>query len=142
MLLLSGSATSASILKNLVLPGIGHFTILDDSLVTPRDAGNNFFLEGDSSIGKPRAEEVVRLLLELNDQVEGKADLRNVKNVVEEDPEYIKSFTLVIAHNLDLELLRKLSNLLWGSETDPALMVVSSAGFMAEFSIQFYEHCG
>lgn len=141
VLLLSGSATSASILKNLVLPGIGHFTILDDSLVTPRDAGNNFFLEGDSSIGKPRAEEVVRLLLELNDQVEGKADLRNVKNVVEEDPEYIKSFTLVIAHNLDLELLRKLSNLLWGSETDPALMVVSSAGFMAEFSIQFYEHC-
>ena len=74
ILVIGGGATSTSILKNLVLPGIGHFTILDNSTVTPQDAGNNFFLEGNTSIGKSRAQEAVRLLLELNDSVDGVAD--------------------------------------------------------------------
>jgi molybdopterin/thiamine biosynthesis adenylyltransferase len=77
-------------MKNLVLPGksptklawslvfigrvgIGHFTIMDHRLVAPEDVGNNFFLEF-SSIGKPRAEEAVRLLCELNESVEGVAN--------------------------------------------------------------------
>ena len=76
VLVVNGSATSTSILKNLVLPGIGHFTILDAEMATPEDAGNNFFLEGPDSVGKSRAEEEVRLLLELNESVEGVADTR------------------------------------------------------------------
>lgn len=75
ILVISASATSTSVLKNLVLPGIGHFTILDPELATHEDVGNNFFLEGLQSLGKPRAEEAVRLLCELNDSVEGKANL-------------------------------------------------------------------
>ena len=74
VLVLSASATSTSILKNLVLPGIGHFTILDPEIVKPEDAGNNFFLEGHESIGKSRAQEAVRLLRELNEGVDGLAD--------------------------------------------------------------------
>lgn len=53
--------------------GVGHFTILDHRNVAPEDVGNNFFLEV-GSIGKPRAEEAVRLLSELNDSVEGVAN--------------------------------------------------------------------
>jgi len=42
-------------LKNLILPGIGSVTIVDDQDVTDRDLGNNFFLtEGD--LGKKRSE--------------------------------------------------------------------------------------
>lgn len=74
ILVLYASATSTSILKNLVLPGIGHFTLLDPHSVSPSDAGNNFFLEGPDSIGKKRAEEAVRLLVEMNEGVEGVAD--------------------------------------------------------------------
>ncbi|KAL0570651.1 hypothetical protein V5O48_011318 [Marasmius crinis-equi] len=140
ILVISGSATSTSILKNLVLPGIGHFTILDHTKVSPEDAGNNFFLEGPSSIGKSRAEEAVRLLLELNESVDGKADQRDIAEVLENDPSYITSFTLVIAHNLHPMLLDKLSNLLWSDTLNPPLIVVNSAGFLAEFSIQFHEH--
>ncbi|EEB87732.1 hypothetical protein MPER_14814, partial [Moniliophthora perniciosa FA553] len=73
---------------------IGHFTILDHTKVTPQDAGNNFFLEGPSSIGNSRAEEAVRLLLELNEGVEGKADNRDIADVLESDPSYITSFSL------------------------------------------------
>ncbi|KAF9260639.1 hypothetical protein L218DRAFT_962225 [Marasmius fiardii PR-910] len=140
ILVISGSATSTSILKNLVLPGIGHFTIIDHTKVSPQDAGNNFFLEGPSSIGKSRAEETVRLLLELNESVEGKPDQRDIAEILENDPSWITSFTLVIAHNLHPTLLDRLSTLLWSDPLNPSLVVVNSAGFLAEFSIQFHEH--
>lgn len=57
-------------LKNLVLPGIGSFTIVDPAQVTEPDLGVNFFLE-EGSLGKSRAEETCRLLRELNPDVEG-----------------------------------------------------------------------
>ncbi|KAK3114337.1 hypothetical protein LTR53_007464 [Teratosphaeriaceae sp. CCFEE 6253] len=64
--------TGVEALKNLVLPGVGHFTILDPAMVSEADLGVNFFLE-DTSLGKFRAEETVRLLLELNPEVQGYA---------------------------------------------------------------------
>ncbi|KAG6887884.1 hypothetical protein C0995_011964 [Termitomyces sp. Mi166 len=140
LLVISGSATSTSILKNLVLPGIGKFTIMDHAQVTPEDAGNNFFLEGPSSIGKSRAEEAVRLLGELNEGVVGIADTSNVEDVLEKNPSYITSFSLVIVHNLEPKLLDKLSTLLWSDDSFPPLVVIRSAGFLAEFFIQFHEH--
>ncbi|KAG6863905.1 hypothetical protein C0991_002172 [Blastosporella zonata] len=140
ILVISGSATATSILKNLVLPGIGKFTILDHAKVSPEDAGNNFFLEGPSSIGKSRAEEAVRLLGELNDGVVGVADTSNVEELLENKPSYFTSFTIVIAHNLEPKLLDKLSTLLWADDSLPPLVAIRSAGFLAEFFIQFHEH--
>ena len=57
-------------LKNLVLPGIGNFTILDPVKVQDEDLGVNFFLD-ESSLGKSRAEQTVKFLQELNPDVEG-----------------------------------------------------------------------
>lgn len=57
-------------LKNLVLPGIGGFTIVDPATVTDADLGVNFFLE-EESLGKSRAAETCRLLRELNPDVQG-----------------------------------------------------------------------
>jgi amyloid beta precursor protein binding protein 1 len=59
-------------LKNLILPGIGHFTILDSTLVSEQDLGVNFFLD-ESTLGTFRAESSRRLLQELNPDVEGHA---------------------------------------------------------------------
>ncbi|KAH0828583.1 hypothetical protein J3R83DRAFT_2855 [Lanmaoa asiatica] len=140
VLVISGHATSTSILKNLVLPGIGHFTILDHEPVSYADAGNNFFLQGFDSIGKNRAVEAVRLLAELNDSVEGRADTRTLASVLDTNPEWLASFTVVIAHNLDNALLDRLSSFLWSDPSRPPLVVVRSAGFLAEFFIQFHEH--
>ncbi|KAF9531366.1 hypothetical protein CPB83DRAFT_848913 [Crepidotus variabilis] len=142
ILVISGTATSTSILKNLVLPGIGHFTILDPAKVTPEDAGNNFFLEGSDSIGKFRAEEAVRLLLELNDGVDGNADLKGLDEIIDSErgKEWLSEFSLVIAHNLEQKVTEKLSHWLWQDSTRPPLVVVRSAGFLAEFYIQYHEH--
>jgi len=97
----SGTATSTSILKNLVL---------DPLKVTPENAGNDFFLEGPLSIGKSHAEEAVRLLGELNNGIEGKADLRSLEEVLNSDKEWISDFTVVIAYNLEDGLLERLQN--------------------------------
>lgn len=59
-------------LKNLVLPGVGRFTIVDPAAVSESDLGVNFFLE-ESSLGKSRAEECCKLLNELNSDVRGSA---------------------------------------------------------------------
>lgn len=144
ILVTSASATSTSILKNLVLPGVGHFTILDSTITSPADAGNNFFLNGHNSIDKPRAEEAVPLLRELNDSVDGIADTRDLATLLESEDgrEWIKSFSLVIAHNLESSTLDSLAGLLWEDPSNPPLMVVRSAGLLADFYVQIHEHCG
>jgi amyloid beta precursor protein binding protein 1 len=71
LLLNSGPGTvGVETLKNLVLPGIGKFTIADDAIVEEADLGVNFFLDEDS-LGKSRAESCVKLLQELNPDVKG-----------------------------------------------------------------------
>lgn len=144
ILVLSSSATATAVLKNLVLPGIGHFTILDSAVTSPADAGNNFFLAGPSSIGKPRAQEAVPLLRELNDSVEGEAVVKDVKLLLSTDDgrAFVSGFSLVIAHNLQKDTADELSKLLWSDLNYPPLLVVRSAGFLAEFFIQFHEQCG
>jgi len=59
-------------LKNLVLPGIGNFTIQDSAIVSEADLGVNFFLE-EEHLGGYRAEHTRNLLKELNPDVEGHA---------------------------------------------------------------------
>lgn len=65
VLLIQADAVGAETLKNLVLPGIGSFTILDDHRVSADDLGNNFFVTVDS-LGRPRAEVRLSSLLPLN----------------------------------------------------------------------------
>lgn len=139
LLVIGATATSTSILKNLVLPGIGHFTILDPNVVTGEDVGNNFFLEVDS-IGKKKAVEAARLLSELNSSVESAAEIGDIDEILEKRPEFIANYTLVIVHNLPRKTVDKLAAYLWSDPSLPALIVVKTAGFLAEFSIQCHEH--
>lgn len=59
-------------LKNLILPGVGSFTIVDEAKVTEKDLGVNFFLT-EESVGKSRAVETCIYLAELNPEVHGQA---------------------------------------------------------------------
>lgn len=79
------SVAGIETLKNLILPGVGSFTILDNAVVEKRDLGVNFFLSGDS-IGKLRAEEFCRYLQELNPEVRGipRKEVRKAGQVHEE----------------------------------------------------------
>ena len=70
ILLITANVVGVETVKNLVLPGAGHFTIVDPVTVNEEDLGVNFFLE-QSSLGKNRASECWRLLQELNPDVQG-----------------------------------------------------------------------
>ena len=73
LLLNSGSGVvGLETLKNLILPGVGSFTIVDEAVVEEKDLGVNFFLT-EESLGKSRAEESCDLLKELNPEVKGHA---------------------------------------------------------------------
>ena len=81
ILLIRADSVGTETLKNLVLPGIGQFTILDDYTVSAHDLGGNFFVTEDS-VGKPRAEVITALLCEMNPDVRGYARVQNFHNVL------------------------------------------------------------
>ena len=77
----TGSGIEA--LKNLVLPGIGTIHIWDETMIAVEDLSQSFFYEFDS-IGKPKAEEACRNLVEMNPDVEGKFFVKGLKDFLDE----------------------------------------------------------
>jgi len=53
IVVLGSSSAGTETLKNLVLPGVGKFTIVDDHKVSFEDIGNDFFVT-EEDIGKPK----------------------------------------------------------------------------------------
>ena len=69
VVLVGVSSAGTETLKNLVLPGIGSFTVIDDdAVVTTHDAASNFFLP---DVGRRRADCAAEYLQELNPDVVG-----------------------------------------------------------------------
>lgn len=110
--LINASATGTEIVKNLVLPGIGGFTIVDNKRVSPEDVGTNFFVTADT-VGFPRAQVAVALLQELNPDVKGAYIDDDFKSILETTPDFFTQFTVVIATDLSDERLLMLAQLLW-----------------------------
>ncbi|KAK4052714.1 hypothetical protein OIV83_002001 [Microbotryomycetes sp. JL201] len=135
ILVINGSATGSSTLKNLVLPGVGQFTIIDDAKVEASDIGNNFFLET-TSLGKSRAEEVTRLLLELNETVKGNAVVKNLDELAS-SPEKVLAYTLIIAVDAEPTSLLKISDTAW--QHDIPVIKVRSCGFYGSLRTQIGE---
>ena len=135
--LINATATGTEILKSLVLPGVGNFTILDPSPVSGEDAGNNFFLTMDS-IGQPRGEVATRLLLEMNHEVRGESRQESVEQVLDVDPDFFTSFSMVVACGLSEKILLLLSAKLEKSKIP--LLVVRTSGFLGYIRLQLAEH--
>ncbi|RXK39228.1 amyloid beta protein binding protein 1 [Tremella mesenterica] len=139
ILLVGCDATGCQALKNLVLPGISHFTILSSNVTTSQDVATNFFLHP-TSIGRPIASEAVRHLKELNPAVEGESNVNDPTILLETNPEFFLSFTLIITSNLPPSLELQIADLLW-SGPDIPLIGIRSSGFIGRVEIQLREHC-
>jgi len=63
--LVGASPAGSETLKNLILPKIKKFIIVDDSKITAKDIGSNFFLTEDD-LGKSKAAVMCGNLHELN----------------------------------------------------------------------------
>lgn len=142
ILVIGASALSAQILKNLVLPGIGSFVLLDDAIVNGADLGVNFFLQPGESEGKPAAEEICRLLTEMNTSVSSQAKLEDPASLLKSDPSYFAGFTLVISVNQPRLFDLALSEALWVLQPPSPqvpLLRVRSAGMLGEMQISLKE---
>ncbi|KAE8608368.1 hypothetical protein XENTR_v10011485 [Xenopus tropicalis] len=135
--LINATATGTEILKNLVLPGIGSFTIVDGNVVTGEDVGNNFFLTRES-IGKNRAQTSMELLQELNDDVTGNFVPESPEQLLEKDPSFFCKFTIVITTQLPESTLLRLAETLWDSNIP--LLVCRTYGFVGYMRIVVKEH--
>lgn len=135
--LINATATGTEALKSLVLPGIGAFTIVDGNKVSGEDVGNNFFLEKDS-IGESRAKVATDLLLELNSDVHGDFVDESPENILEGNPSFFKTFTVVIATGLIEKTLLQLSEKLW--EDGVPLLVCRAYGMIGYMRLQVREH--
>ncbi|KAK1069078.1 hypothetical protein LTR74_005120 [Friedmanniomyces endolithicus] len=133
LLINTGSGvTGVEMLKNLVLPGVGQFTILDSAVVSEADLGVSFFLE-DASLGKFRAAETVRLLMELNPGVQGHAITEPLETFITKDNAFSPYNLVVAAAPIDASILERIRT---HSQTlhVPAFYF-HSVGYLSSFSL-------
>ncbi|KAK3579197.1 hypothetical protein CHS0354_022737 [Potamilus streckersoni] len=135
--LINATATGTEILKNLILPGIGSFTVVDGHKVLGEDAGNNFFLTKDS-IGKSRAKVATDLLAELNEDVNGDFLEEDAEKLLDSNPDFFSQFSIVVATNLCERAISKLSNHLWSKNVP--LLVCRCYGFIGYMRLLIKEH--
>ncbi|EQK99259.1 hypothetical protein G6O67_005723 [Ophiocordyceps sinensis] len=133
LLVNSGRGTvGVETLKNLVLPGIGRFTIADEAIVGDDDLGVNFFLD-ESCRGKSRAQCCADLLLELNPEVSGDWYPRCNAHLDLRDLLQSNAFTIILyalplkADHVDLITA-------YAREHHIPLIAVHSVGFYSYFS--------
>ena len=136
--LLNCSATGAEALKNLVLGGINAFTIVDDAHVSSIDLGNNFMVYP-SSLGKPRAQVVTETLKELNELVNGSFVEDTAGNIIENNPCFFKSYTLVIATQISERDALALDAIC--RESGIPLILARSYGLVGMLRTCLNEHC-
>lgn len=132
--LINATATGTEILKSLVLPGIGAFTILDGAKVTGEDAGNNFFIYKDS-IGKSRAKVTTENLLELNPDVRGEYVEESLEYILQSEPNFFRRFTVVIVTFIEERSLLQLADKLWDLKIP--LVVCFAYGMIGYLRIQY-----
>ncbi|CAI6332513.1 unnamed protein product [Periconia digitata] len=133
LLVISGpGVVGVETLKNLVLPGIGNFTIQDSTVVSEADLGVNFFLE-EEHLGGYRAEHTCNLLKELNPDVNGNFITEPIDTWLS-NPDALAPYTLILATApIKSEYLSKLS--VHANTALIPLFYVHSIGFYSHFSV-------
>jgi len=135
LLVNSGSGTvGVETLKNLVLPGIGSFTIADEAVVQDSDLGINFFLD-ESCRGKSRAQCCAGLLMELNPDVQGDWWPKNQESgQFEELLSGPQQFSMIL-YSLPISQDRLAQLETYGKQHQTPLVAVHSVGFYAYFQV-------
>jgi amyloid beta precursor protein binding protein 1 len=143
--LIGGTAVGSELLKDLILPNVGSFTVIDGEVVKEDvDLSANFFVEAEN-VGLPRASVVVDLLSELNEDVKGFAIEKSLRQLlagesgnIEKQKEFWKQFSVVIvSESLPSDLL-KLSDILW--DLHIPLVVIDSFSFFGSIFVSVPEH--
>ncbi|EGW32082.1 uncharacterized protein SPAPADRAFT_139666 [Spathaspora passalidarum NRRL Y-27907] len=129
--LLNATPTGSEILKNLILPGIGKFTIIDNRLVTQVDLSSNFFLKRED-LGTPIASAIQHNLSELNQEAQGSSIIKSIEQIFAEPDTFWGQFSVVIVSDY-IPHLKRLIDILWSREIP--LLIVNSVGFYGSLNL-------
>lgn len=130
--LINASTSGSEALKNLILPGIGSFTIVDDLLVTGDDISSGFFLNEDD-LGKPVASSMTSKLQELNRDVNGNSIEKSLEHLIQDanlNSQFWSQFNVVILskrHSTAKNTIDSLKEILWNLNIP--LLLVDNIGF-------------
>eukprot|EP00957_Ditylum_brightwellii_P206314 15347797-Ditylum_brightwellii.AAC.1 len=138
IVLINATAASTETLKNLVLPGVGTFHIVDEMNAPVPKCGkdgifSNFFVFDDDEDGKKktRAEVACQHLMELNPDVKENNEIKD-----EEGEHYGK--VIVVAADLPPKSLLSLSTTCW--DANISLVIVKSYGLIGSVRLQLNHH--
>lgn len=134
---INAGALGTEILKNLILPGVGSYTIVDSHRTAGEDVGCNFFLDR-GSIGSSRAQAATALLNELNEDTRGDYVDESLDDVLDKNPEFFLSFTVVVATAVQENSLLRLAKLLWEHSTP--LVVCQTYGLIGSIRLVIQDH--
>ncbi|CAF1343280.1 unnamed protein product [Adineta steineri] len=136
--LIGANTLGTEILKALVLPGLGSFTIIDHQLVTLADCGSNFFVHP-SKIDESRARITCEFLTQLNPDVHGTyIDKPSIDDLLKQNTFNFSQFNIVITANLPMQTLSILANHLWTLKIP--LIIARTYGFIGTIRLQVFEH--
>mmetsp|Transcript_21126 Transcript_21126/g.68111 ORF Transcript_21126/g.68111 Transcript_21126/m.68111 type:complete len:543 (-) Transcript_21126:122-1750(-) len=128
VVLVGANAAGTETLKNLVLPGIGEFTIVDSEVVKASDLRSNFFVRA-SDLGKERGAVAAELLGSLNVDVTS-----HFRSTLENDDGDLRGYSLVVAAENDPAMIESLAARCWAAKVP--LVVVRSSGFVGSVRVQ------
>ncbi|CAN6674869.1 NEDD8-activating enzyme E1 regulatory subunit [Trichomonascus vanleenenianus] len=134
--LVGATAVGSELAKNLVLPGVGRLTVVDNATVTKEDTSSNFFVE-QSKAGLSRAKVVADLLQELNPEVKTRGLDVDPKQFATSERDWT-DYSLVIVSGVDYSVALALNERLY--DLNIPLMVVDSLGFYGYLRISKREH--
>lgn len=135
---IGSNAVASETLKNLVLPNIGEFTLIDQATVTEADVHNNFFVTPED-INRPRAQVVTKYLLEMNPEVKGHAVVQNVFDIIKHDISFFSKFQCVIVTQpTHLPAIRTLASYCYKHQIP--FVMITSIGFVGKLRLQLSEH--
>ena len=136
--LINAAAPGVETLKNLVLPGIGSFTIVDNQNISNQELGTNFFVTL-SDVGKNRGDVCCANLLELNPDVRGSSVNESFESLISKDSGFFDNFSLVIlCMPIEERSLSKLGTLLWNLKIP--LIILRCCGLWACLRTVVNEH--
>mmetsp|Transcript_14646 Transcript_14646/g.15344 ORF Transcript_14646/g.15344 Transcript_14646/m.15344 type:complete len:613 (-) Transcript_14646:64-1902(-) len=155
ILLINSVSVGTETLKNLVLPGLGSFTILDNQKISYNDITNNFFTsitrinqqdqqeeeeeedhESNNNNNNLRGQIAMEYLTEMNPDVKGYYLNSTLEIELEIDPLFLKKFSLVIVANPIPSISKLVSNSCW--ELSVPLIIVRSYGFIGSYRFQVH----
>ncbi|KAG6005911.1 hypothetical protein E4U21_007545 [Claviceps maximensis] len=132
-----GGSMGVEALKNLVLPGIGSFTIADDAVVQDADLGVNFFLD-ETCLGKSRALCCRDNLVELNPEVKGDWFPKENDDLdFEKLLPFSKPFTMIL-YTLPLAIKHITFLESYSEQHNIPIIAASTSGFYAYFSLRLH----